>query len=179
MQENRKKPVIMAETTRVMLWGFKITIKDERDGTLTDGYAIETGNKDYDIDEAVQVIKRKYARLGYTVTACEYDETRVYIFDALAEFKAAGKATKCQCCEYYIQYDGSVGQAAGCELTADGELEQDDFETWEKVVAAENDGGNDCPCFSISSHAKKEVEDKPDFLAEVMAALEELEEGAE
>ncbi len=99
MQKNRK-PVIMAETTRVMLWGFKVTLKDMRDGQLTDGYAVETGNEDYDIDVAIDLIKKRYAALGYRVTQCEYDDTRVYVFDALKEYKAARAAIKCTGCNF-------------------------------------------------------------------------------
>lgn len=179
MQENRKKPVILGEKSTVLLWGFKITAKDKRDGSVVDGYIVVTGNEDYDIDEAQEEIRKKYAALGYLVTECVYDDSRTYIFDALEEYRNAEKPTKCKSCSYYINLDDSVGQAAGCELTADNELMEEDIETYEKVIAAENAGGEGCPCLELLSPEKKEPEDKPDFLAEIMATLEELEEGAQ
>ena len=172
MQKDRK-PVIMAETTRIMLWGFRVTLKDCRDGELSESYAIETGNEEYDIDAATEMIKKKYARLGYNVTECEYDDTRVYVFNALEEFKKAKLAGKCEGCEFHICKDSSVGEEDGCQIAED-ESDED------RETAAEyyKNNGEGCEFCERITPAKKEPEDKPDYLAEIMATLAELEEGA-
>ncbi len=178
MQKNRK-PVILGEKTNVLLWGFKVALKDIRDNEITDGYIVVTGNAEYDIDEATEEIRRKYARLGYEVKECEYDDSRTFLFDALEVFREAEQPTRCHSCTNYINRDDSVGQVEGCEIVNDMDYADGEPETWGMVLECNSCGGRGCPCYELSRKAKKEPEDKPDYLAEIMATLAELEEGAE
>lgn len=179
MQQN--KPVIIGITKEIILWGFKTTIKDNRNGEILDGYIVVEGNEDYELDDAIEKAKKEYAKLGYTVTACEFDDNNTLRIDGLAEFRKLQKEGQhCSKCVYYINLDDSVGQAAGCELTAGDDLEEEDTETYERVIAAENNGGKGCPCFEALRPTGKPKEDEVDYLGEIMSTLEELdEEGAE
>lgn len=177
MRENKYNPVIVGEKTTVMLWGFRVNIKDRRDGYMTGGYAVVSGNEDYDIEEAKEEVKSKYAALGYDVVLCEYDETRTFNFDAVEIFReAATQKERCRYCEFYEPADESVGLIATCQLANDDEKIENN-EEWQQVVKASENYGDGCPCFELSKKAKKAPEDKPDYLAEIMATLDELEKG--
>ena len=179
MPKDRKKPVILGEKTTVLLWGFKVNVKDRRDGEVVEGYIVVTGNEEYDIDVAAEEVRKKYNRIGYDVTVCEFDESRAFLFDALETFREAQPdCDKCKKCDYYINEDENAGQQQGCELIEDKDLKEDEPETYEKVVKAYGNVGAECPLFEAASTEKEEQEDKPNYLDEIMATLGELEEGA-
>lgn len=176
MQKNENKPVILGEKMPIMLWGFKVTLKDRRaaGNDLTDGYIVVTGDEEYDLDAAERQIRERYGRLGYTVTACVYDETRVFNFDAVQLFKQS-KCNRCGTCEYYIRPDSSVGLDEGCQLADEAE-DNGDIEMHKTLAAAFSNNGCGCNEYERVNGRTRDTEDAPDFLAECMAALEELEE---
>lgn len=88
MQTN-ENTVVLGEVTDVLLWGFKLEITDRRTGEHLEGYAVETGNEDYELDDAAQSIRNRYGRLGYSVNSCTFDTERKYTYDAVKEFEAA------------------------------------------------------------------------------------------
>lgn len=83
------KAVVLGEVTEVMLWGFNLLLTDRRTGESAKGYAVETGNEDYELDDAVKTIRQRYGAMGYTVNTCEFDEERRYTYDAVNEFMSA------------------------------------------------------------------------------------------
>ena len=113
-----RKDTVIGTKYDVMLWGFKCTLRDRRNGQLTDGYIVVIGNEEYDLEEAKREIKERYGRVGYTVTECEYDETRMFGFDALEIYKHS-RCSRCAGCENYIKEDNSVGQQADCQVIID------------------------------------------------------------
>ena len=58
MQTN-ENTVVLGEVTDVLLWGFKLELTDRRTGERLEGYAVETGNEDYELDDAAQSIRSK------------------------------------------------------------------------------------------------------------------------
>lgn len=87
MQTDKK--VVLGEVADVLLWGFKLALIDRRTNQNCDGYAIETGNDEYDLDDAVARIKQRYGAMGYSVIYCDFDEERHYLYDAVNEFESA------------------------------------------------------------------------------------------
>ena len=172
-----RKDTVIGTKYDVMLWGFKCTLRDRRNGQLTDGYIVVIGNEEYDLEEAKREIKERYGRVGYTVTECEYDETRMFGFDALEIYKHS-RCSRCAGCENYIKEDNSVGQQADCQVIIDmqEEGENQSGEVDEELLSAFSNSGYNCQYYEMLYGSKKKIDDKPDYLAEVMAALEELEE---
>lgn len=169
------KPVILGEKTQVMLWGFKVTLKDRRTGGgFTDGYIVVTGDEEYDLEAAERQIRERYGRLGYTVTVCVYDETRVFNFDALQLFKQ-GCSSRCATCDYYIKPDSSVGLDEGCQLAIEAE-DDGNAEEYQILEAAFCKNGFSCEAYEPAAGKKVYTEENTDFLTECLAALEELEE---
>lgn len=170
-----KKDTVIGTKYDVMLWGFKCTLKDRRNGELAEGYIVVVGNDEYDLEEAQKEIRSRYGALGYTVAECVYDDTRVWCFDALQVYKEA-KCSRCVGCENYIREDMSVGQQADCQAIIDQEeADSSDAVDAELVIAFRNSGKN-CAYYDMKEGSKKAAEDKPDYLAEIMATLAELEE---
>lgn len=172
-----RKDTVIGANYDVMLWGFKCTLRDRRSGEHTDGYIVVTGNEEYDIEEAKREIRDKYGRIGYTVTECEYDDTRIFVFDALEIYKHS-RCSRCAGCDYYIKEDNSVGQPRGCEVLIDMEEEENKGTQQEHEALSfvfDNNGYN-CQYYKIKEGSKKPVEDKPDYLAEIMATLAELDD---
>ena len=170
-----KRDTVIGTKYDVMLWGFKCTLKDRRNGETTDGYIVVIGNDDYDLDEAKKEIQSRYGALGYTVTECVYDDMRIWEFDALQVFKNA-RRSRCTGCENYIKGDNSAGPQAGCQAIADQRGFNQSREVDEKLLAAFSNNGIDCAYYEQLEGSRKAEEDKPDYLEEIMAALEELEE---
>lgn len=171
-----RKDTVIGSKYDVMLWGFKCTLRDRRSGEHTDGYIVVTGNEEYDIEEAKKEIRDKYGRIGYTVTECEYDDTRIFTFDALEIYKHS-RCSRCAGCDYYITEDNSIGQPKGCEVLID--MEEEYLEThpeYEALSSAFDNNGYNCQYYKMREGSKKPVEDKPDYLAEIMAALAELDD---
>lgn len=83
------KTIVLGEVADVLLWGFKLALTDRRTGEQLEGYAVETGNDDYELDDAAQSIRNRYGRLGYSINSCTFDQERHYTYDAVEEFKAA------------------------------------------------------------------------------------------
>lgn len=172
-----RKDTVIGSKYDVMLWGFKCTLRDRRSGEHTDGYIVVTGNEEYNLEEAKKEIRDKYGRIGYTVTECEYDDTRIFTFDALEIYKHS-RCSRCAGCDYYIKEDDSVGQPRGCEVLIDMEEEENKGtqQEYEALSSAFDNNGYNCQCYKIKEGSKKPVEDKPDYLAEIMATLAELDD---
>jgi len=81
--------VIFSEKVALSLWGFNIVIMDRRDGTLTPAYIIVAGNDDCELEYAEREIRERVSRLGYELQDCEYDQERIYDYDAAAIFRTA------------------------------------------------------------------------------------------
>lgn len=170
-----RKDTVIGTKYDVMLWGFKCTLRDRRSNELVDGYIVVIGNDEYDLEDAQQDIRERYGKLGYTVTECVYDDTRVWEFDALQLYKNS-KCSRCAGCENYIREDNSVGQQADCQAIIEQEEESgEDAVDAELRIAFRNNGVN-CAYYEMKEGSKKAAEDKPDYLAAVMATLAELEE---
>ena len=88
MQTN-ENAVVLGEVTDVLLWGFKLELTDRRTGERLEGYAVETGNEDYELDDAAQSIRNRFGAMGYSVNSCTFDTERKYTYDAVKEFEAA------------------------------------------------------------------------------------------
>lgn len=175
MQKNENKPVILGEKTAIMLWGFRVILEDRRTGgAATNGYIVVTGNEEYDLEAAEAEIRNRYGRLGYNVTACTYDETRVFNYDAIEAFKQS-RCNRCGTCEYYIRPDDSRQAEEQCSLAIGAEREGDE-ETKRKLDEALSNRGIGCVEYEKIDGRTREKEDEPDFLEECMAALAELEE---
>ena len=87
MQTN-ENTVVLGEVTDMQLWGFKLQLTDRRTGERLEGYAVETGNEDYELDQAAVNIRRRFGSMGYTVNSCTFDTERIYKYDAVKEFEA-------------------------------------------------------------------------------------------
>lgn len=83
------KTIVLGEVTDVLLWGFKLELTDRRTGERLEGYAVETGNEDYELDDAAQSIRNRFGAMGYSVNSCTFDTERKYTYDAVREFEAA------------------------------------------------------------------------------------------
>lgn len=83
------KTIVLGEVTDVLLWGFKLELTDRRTGERLEGYAVETGNDDYELDDAAQSIRNRFGAMGYSVNSCTFDTERKYTYDAVKEFEAA------------------------------------------------------------------------------------------
>lgn len=88
MQTN-ENTVVLGEVTDVLLWGFKLELTDRRTGERLEGYAVETGNEDYELDDAAKSIRNRFGAMGYSVNSCTFDTERKYTYDAVKEFEAA------------------------------------------------------------------------------------------
>lgn len=83
------KTIVLGEVADVLLWGFKLALTDRRTGEQLEGYAVETGNDDYELDDAAQSIRNRFGAMGYSVNSCTFDTERKYTYDAVKEFEAA------------------------------------------------------------------------------------------
>jgi hypothetical protein len=178
MQQN--KPVILGIKQELLLWGFKTTVRDNRNGELLDGYIVVEGNEDYELDDAREKVKKEYAKQGYTVTACEFDDSNTLRIDGITEFRKLQKyGQRCSKCVYNIKEDSSVGLQEGCEVLDDYEEDGDSIALPEMLAYFHGNGTN-CPHFEALTPVGKPKEDEVDFLGEIMSTLEDLdEEGAE
>lgn len=172
-----RKDTVIGSKYDVMLWGFKCTLRDRRSGEYTDGYIVVTGNEEYDLEAAHREIKERYGKLGYTVKECEYDDTRLFNFNSLDIF-VHSRRSRCVGCDNYIREDSSVGQQAGCQIIIDMQEEghNQSGEVDEELISAFNNSGYNCKYYEMLYGSKKPIEDKPDCLAEIMAALDELDD---
>lgn len=172
-----KKDTVIGAKFDVMLWGFKCTLQDRRSGELADGYIVVNGNEEYDLEAAHREIKERYGKLGYTVKECEYDDTRLFNFDAIEIF-ARSRGSRCAACDNYIREDSSVGQQADCQIIINMQEEghNQSGEVDEELISAFNNSGYNCKYYEMLYGSKKPVEDKPDYLAEIMATLAELDD---
>lgn len=84
-----KNTVVLGEVTDVLLWGFKLELTDRRTGERVEGYAVETGNSEYELDDAAQCIRNRFGAMGYSVNSCTFDIERKYVYDAVKEFETA------------------------------------------------------------------------------------------
>ena len=172
-----RKDTVIGYKYDVMLWGFKCTLRDRRSGEYTDGYIVVTGNEEYDLEEAKKEIRDKYGQIGYTVTECKYDDTRIFAFNALDIYKRS-RRSRCHSCDYYITEDSSIGQPKGCEVLIDMEEEENKGtqQEYEALGSAFDNNGYNCQYYKMREDSKKTVEDKLDYLEEIMAALAELDD---
>lgn len=183
MQQN--KPVILGIKQEILLWGFRTVLRDNRNGEVLDGYIVVEGNEDYELEEAREKVRREYAKLGYTVTACEYDGDNILHIDGLTEFRKLQKSGKrCSKCIYHIKQDSSVGLQDSCnvldEYKEDFAYGNNQGEEQGAIEQYFNKEGKNCLYFEAVTPTEKPREDDADDLGEIMNMLEGLdEEGAE
>lgn len=83
-----KQGIVLGDIDTYILWGFKVKVKDRRDGSIHSGYVVEVGNEEYELNVAERSISNKYGRLGYDVIECEYDGEKRFIFNAVEIFRS-------------------------------------------------------------------------------------------
>lgn len=113
----KDEQVILGEETEVQLWRFELTLEDRRTGKKLQGETVEVGNEDYDLDEALKSIRKRYSRLGYGVTDAAIKEERIYKFSALKAYEQAAESES-----------GREPQHI--------ENEEDDGDSWQEEIAA-------------------------------------------
>lgn len=170
-----RKDTVIGTRYSIMLWGFKCTLQDRRNGECTDGYIVVEGNDEYDMEEVRKEIRDRYGHIGYTVIESEYDDNRIFDFDALEIYKRS-RCSRCAGCEHYIEEDNGVGQIRECAILTDMEEEESrgTQQEYDALNAAFKNNGYNCQCYEMRKGSKKPIEDKPDYLTEIMAAMEEL-----
>ena len=75
----------------LFLLGFKVKLVDRRNREETDGFVVMPYPEEHpeDLEDARDIIRRRYARLGFDVRDIVHQESRVKEIDLAAEYDAA------------------------------------------------------------------------------------------
>jgi len=116
----------LAETVNVLLWGFDVELRDRRDGSRAQGRAVVIGNKDYDIQAAVNDIERKYSALGYELMAAVFTEQKTYKLETNELYNELKADTPDERAENVA----GIGKLIGTEYV------KEDYSSWQSCSAA-------------------------------------------
>lgn len=70
----------------IILWAFKCLIYDRREQITLNAAAVELGTDDYDIEQAIANIRRKYDKLGYELVEAQFKCQKHIEFNSLQLF---------------------------------------------------------------------------------------------
>lgn len=75
----------------LFLLGFKVKLVDRRNRKEADGFIVVPYPEEHpeDLEDAQDIIKKHYGRLGFDVQEITHQESRVKVIDLVAEYDAA------------------------------------------------------------------------------------------
>lgn len=81
----------MEEKYLLFLLGFNVLLRDRRNNEETDGFIVVPFPEEHpeDLDDAKELIKKHYSRLGFDVKEVHHQDTHVKAIDLVAEYDAA------------------------------------------------------------------------------------------